>query len=634
MLLPDGQFGKPMALPRGSTGEHATLGEYDPGTYTFRLSVRDPYRLGKSDLPLELEQMDTVTITIKDLTPPVLVLNEPASFSIEAGGSFQDPGASAFDACDGDLSGAIRTSGSVNVDVPGNYVITYSVLDSSGNLATIARQVDVISITPATSSVIPSIVPARSEAFALTIHGSTFMEGAIVTWNGSPRPTTRVSSTELRASISATDIDTDAEVQLVNISVVNPGGRISNAQVLTVKQTNVGPVQSNVVLPGSTGIVSTAPQTAGETGATATINNGGAQPVLFSAATYESEPSSGAIFGAEASYINLEITGADINDSASLQIYYASTVSVAAEDFLRLSYFDGSKWVPVRGSNNSIPVKSTTDNLDGTASGGRFTVVFDQTSTPKITELTGTVFVVANTTPRVSIVASSKPIPVAASFSASVRYEAIGSSESQVVLIEWGDGHSTTVAGISTGIVSQSHLYTNAGIYTVKAAVTDTNHDTGSAKFESVVVYDANGGFITGGGWIDSATVAYVSQPKTKEKADFSFVAKYKKGSSIPSGEVEFQLHSTNLKFQATSFDWLVISGSSAQLTGRGTINGIGDYLFLISADDKDTGDHFRIKIGGGANGAIVYDNQPGTEATASLQSSALIGGGNIEIHK
>jgi hypothetical protein len=279
-------------------------------------------------------------------------------------------------------------------------------------------------------------------------------------------------------------------------------------------------------------------------------------------------------------------------------------------------------------------VKSTTDNLDGTASGGRFTVVFDQTSTPKITELTGTVFAVANTTPLVSIVASSKPIPVGASLSASVRYEAIGSSESQVVVIEWGDGHSTTVAGISTGIVSQSHLYTNSGIYTVKAAVTDANQDTGSAKFESVVVYDANGGFINGGGWIDSATAAYVSQPKTKEKAAFSFVAKYKKGSSIPSGEVEFQLPSANLKFQATSLDWLVISGSSAQLTGRGTINGIGDYSFLISADDKDTGDHFRIKIGEGANSAIVYDNQPGTEATASLQSSALIGGGNVEIHR
>jgi len=46
----------------------------------------------------------------------------------------------------------------------------------------------------------------------------------------------------------------------------------------------------------------------------------------------------------------------------------------------------------VKGSGNSAPVKDTTDNLDNTVSGGRFTLTLDNTSSPKVSELTGTVF--------------------------------------------------------------------------------------------------------------------------------------------------------------------------------------------------------------------------------------------------
>ncbi len=58
----------------------------------------------------------------------------------------------------------------------------------------------------------------------------------------------------------------------------------------------------------------------------------------------------------------------------------------------KLTYYDGSKWAPVLSSGGVPPVWNTADNLDGTVSNGRFTVVFDMTSTPKITELAGTAF--------------------------------------------------------------------------------------------------------------------------------------------------------------------------------------------------------------------------------------------------
>jgi hypothetical protein len=89
--------------------------------------------------------------------------------------------------------------------------------------------------------------------------------------------------------------------------------------------------------------------------------------------------------------VDLKIAGADPQDSATASFYYPSTVTGDAEAGVTLLYFNGTVWKPVLSSGGVAPAKDTTDDLDGTVSGGRFTVVFDNTSTPKITELTGTV---------------------------------------------------------------------------------------------------------------------------------------------------------------------------------------------------------------------------------------------------
>lgn len=90
--------------------------------------------------------------------------------------------------------------------------------------------------------------------------------------------------------------------------------------------------------------------------------------------------------------MDLMVTGADAGDILAANFYYPSTLTAPAEFGLHLMYFDGSKWHQVRGSGGVLAVQDTTDNLDGTVSGGRFSVTFDNTSTPKVTELTGTIF--------------------------------------------------------------------------------------------------------------------------------------------------------------------------------------------------------------------------------------------------
>ncbi len=64
-----------------------------------------------------------------------------ASVNIPAGQDYIDPGATAFDDIDGDITDKIEVSGSIDSTVVGTQTITYSVADRAGNLASVARTV-------------------------------------------------------------------------------------------------------------------------------------------------------------------------------------------------------------------------------------------------------------------------------------------------------------------------------------------------------------------------------------------------------------------------------------------------------------------------------------------------------------
>jgi choice-of-anchor A domain-containing protein len=86
----------------------------------------------------------TNQVTVADTLAPVLTLKGLAVISLECGSPYSDPGAVAHDACVGDLSGSIVTTGSVNTGAPGSYPVSYSVTDPSGNSsATTSRTVTV-----------------------------------------------------------------------------------------------------------------------------------------------------------------------------------------------------------------------------------------------------------------------------------------------------------------------------------------------------------------------------------------------------------------------------------------------------------------------------------------------------------
>jgi len=80
-----------------------------------------------------------------------------------------------------------------------------------------------------------------------------------------------------------------------------------------------------------------------------------------------------------------------------------------------------------------------------------------------------------------------------------------------------------------------------------------------------------------------------------------------------------------------------VVAGASAKFKGSGSINGAGDFGFLLTAIDGQINggggvDKFRIKIVDKTSDVVVYDNKRG-EADDSDAATAL-GGGSIIIHK
>jgi len=196
-------------------------------------------------------------------------------------------------------------------------------------------------------------------------------------------------------------------------------------------------------------------------------------------------------------------------------------------------------------------------------------------------------------------------------------------------------------SGSTPGSANTTHTFTAAGVYKVTLTVTDNGNLSGTANTVNgleamVVIYDPSAGFVTGGGWINSPSGAFTPMPMLTGKATFGFVAKYQNGATVPTGNTEFQFKAGALNFSSTSYEWLVISGGrKAQYKGFGTINGGGNYRFMLTAiDGNQPGgggqDKFRMRIWSDANG-LIYDNQ--LNAPDSDDPTTVLGGGSIVIH-
>ncbi|MFC1577624.1 LamG-like jellyroll fold domain-containing protein [Thermodesulfobacteriota bacterium] len=333
---------------------------------------------------------------------------------------------------------------------------------------------------------------------------------------------------------------------------------------------------------------------------------------------------------------SLTIAQGEISVDEGQQATNSGTVSDPDDDYVTLTASIGS--VIDHGDNTWSWVFDTTD---GPAESQTVNITADDGSGGIVMETFE--LIVNNVAPVIDAVTIPiDPVLIGTSISATSNFSdpAGESDEPYTCTVNYGDGSEDEPGTVSNfECTGPTHVYTSPGVYTVLVTVTDKDGDSASGSSNGyIVVYDTKGGFVTGGGWIVSPAGAYAADPSLTGKANFGFVSKYKKGATTPTGETEFQYKVADLNFHSDSYDWLVIAGHKANYKGTGTINGTGNYGFMLSAiDEKLTPstdvDLFRIKIWDKDNSdVVVYDNQIGKEDDAD--PTTAIGGGSIVIHK
>lgn len=72
-----------------------------------------------------------------------------AAMQLTVGGTFTDPGATALDDVDGDLTAKIVVTGTVDTTTVNLYTLTYKATDAAGNIGSVSRVVTVTApVTP------------------------------------------------------------------------------------------------------------------------------------------------------------------------------------------------------------------------------------------------------------------------------------------------------------------------------------------------------------------------------------------------------------------------------------------------------------------------------------------------------
>jgi predicted GH43/DUF377 family glycosyl hydrolase len=160
------------------------------------------------------------------------------------------------------------------------------------------------------------------------------------------------------------------------------------------------------------------------------------------------------------------------------------------------------------------------------------------------------------------------------------------------------------------------------GVYTLVVEAIDYAGNIAISDPIFFVVYDPDGGFATGGGWLITDNESTLPSGR----ANFGFVTKYKNDNSV--GNLEFQYRDADINLKSTKIDWLAISTNKVIFQGVGTINGENLYTFRVKADDNgEPGvdvDFFSIKIWEGID----------TEIDPIHKAKNTISGGNIKVHK
>lgn len=221
--------------------------------------------------------------------------------------------------------------------------------------------------TPTLTALGPKSTTMGGAAFTLSIEGAGFVSNSVVQWDGMSVPTTFVSSTRLVASVTGGRIATPATA---SVTVVNPspGGGTSNLLVFYVTEASAGVTTSN------TG-----------TGTNPSASTGGSQPVTVNAtgtgtvsvALYSANPGGSPTFGSAGAYMDVYVaSGSNLTGLTILDCNLNGGKVVY--------WWNGSVWRLASSQSYSAATQCVT-------------ITVNETTSPSLRDLTGTVFGAAYT---------------------------------------------------------------------------------------------------------------------------------------------------------------------------------------------------------------------------------------------
>ncbi len=205
----------------------------------------------------------TRTVKVSDTLGPVITVNGPLVITIECHTtSYSDAGATAFDACMNTAT-AVNTSGSVNVNAPGSYPITYTSTDTAGNTSTKVRTVNVVDTTP------PVITLNGDNPTTIECHTSYSEAGGRVTDTCAGFAPATVSGS-VNVNVPGT--------YTLTYTATDPSGNSSSTTRTVIVRDTIAPV---VTLSGSSTVIVECHGTYTEAGATANDSCAGSRPVTI-----------------------------------------------------------------------------------------------------------------------------------------------------------------------------------------------------------------------------------------------------------------------------------------------------------------------------------------------------------------
>ena len=124
----------------------------------------------------------TRTVTILDALSSSITLIGDENLTVEGGSTYQEPGISAIDDVDGDISNNVVVTctvapensnsietGLIDTFVLGEYILVYTITDAAGNSSSISRTVTVVDTTP------PEIIGFNDNEYILHPQGDTYL---------------------------------------------------------------------------------------------------------------------------------------------------------------------------------------------------------------------------------------------------------------------------------------------------------------------------------------------------------------------------------------------------------------------------------------------------------------------------